>query len=293
MKNSQFKHLIELNLATIFLSTSGVLGKLITLSATYTILMRCVVAVILIFLFERVRGNKPVINIKKDWLFFVKSGVLLGLHWATYFYAIQISSVAVAVLSLFTFPIITTLLEPLFFKTKLSLFNAIGAAMVLVGIFFIIPDFDLSNKTTLGAFSGVFSALCFSVRNLLNKKYVGVYSSSTIMLYQLLVSIILLSPTLYFSDVHISISNAGYLFLLGFITTAVGQTMFVQSLKNFSAATASVITSIQPVYGILMAFLIIEERPAPQVIIGGSMILFTVFAENIRQISLNKKMESS
>lgn len=110
-----------------------------------------------------------------------------ALKWSpiTYFHAIQISTVAVGIISLYTFPIMTSFLEPLFDREMVQFGNIIRAAIVFAGILLIVPKFELSNQTTAGVLWGLVSAALFSVRNITVRKKLGHLSSITVMCYQL------------------------------------------------------------------------------------------------------------
>ena len=200
----------------------------------------------------------------------------MGGHWVTYFISIQLSNVAIAMITLFTFPVITTLIEPLFFKTKISGVNLFTSLLVMFGIYWMVPAFDLGNTTTIGIMWGLLSAVLYSIRNLMNKRYVNVYPGTSIMFYQMIVAAVLLLPTVLIYPLGGSLDNLYYILTLGLITTAIGHTLFVRSLKHFSTSTASIINGMQPVYGILLAALFIGEQPSFKTMIGGVCILITV-----------------
>ncbi len=274
------KPVLEINLATIFIATSGILGKLITLSPVFTILIRSLLAIVFLFVFMKISRTNLTINFKSHFGFFIISGICIAGHWVLYFFSIQISTVAVAVISLFTYPVITTLLEPLFFKTKMENINIISSIIVLIGVIIIVPNFDINDNITLGVLVGILSSILYSCRNLLSKKYIEQYSGMTILTYQLIVAAILLSPFGYYFYSPISSAEIGYLLFLGLVTTALGHMLFVRSLKHFSTSTVSIISSLQPVYAIVLAVIIIDEPLNTQVIIGGGLILTVVLIQN-------------
>ncbi|MDN5204391.1 DMT family transporter [Fulvivirgaceae bacterium BMA10] len=284
----KFRPYLELNLSLILMSTSGILGRVIDLPVSLIIFFRCVVGAIFLFFFIKIAKEKLQVRLKRHRFIILLAGSLLSFHWVTYFFSIKISSVAVGMISLFTYPVITTLIEPLFFKTKLSIIDLISSVAVIFGIFMIVPAFDLSNDITYGILIGVFSALLYSVRNLLNKKLIHNYSSSVLMLYQLLISAILLIPTLFIYDFQLDTVTIQLLLLLSIITTATAHTLFVKSLKYFSTSTASILSSLIPVYGILWAVLFISEKLSTEIIIGGSIIVLTVAAQSLKHYGQQK-----
>jgi drug/metabolite transporter (DMT)-like permease len=222
------------------------------------------------------------IHSKQDIPTIVLSSLLLGIHWITYFYALKLSNVALGMLSLFTFPVITALLEPLFLKIKLDSIHIVLGIMVLIGIYILAPEFDLESSHVKGILVGVFSALCYALRNLILKRHISKYNGSVLMLHQILILSVVLLPVLYFMNTDNVPSQLPYILLLSLFTTAIGHSIFIHSLKYFSVSTASIINSIQPLLGIIMAYFFLQEIPSWNTFFGGTLIMGTVIIESIR-----------
>jgi len=282
MKNSHLKNLSGLILATLFISTSGVLGKYIAMPSEVIVWFRSAFAAVFLYLFCRFKKIDLEIKSKKDLTPFVISALFMAAHWITYFYALKLSNVALGMLSLFTFPIITALLEPLFIKTKFNPVHLVLGILVLVGIYILAPAFNLENSHLKGLLFGLFSALCYAIRILILKQHIVNYNGTLLMFYQTLIITICLFPVLFFMDLSGFISQFPYLVLIAFLTTAIGHSLMVHSLNYFSVSTASIISSIQPIFGIIIAFLVMNEIPTFNTYIGGSLILLTVVIESIR-----------
>ena len=285
----QSRHLIELNIGLVFLSTSGILGKLLTIPPTYAIFGRCLIAAFALYVY--IRYQKLALAFRfKDIRFWVLSGAFFGLHMVAYFFAIQASTVAIAFISLFTYPVITTLIEPLFFKQNFDWFNLISALMVAIGIVVMTPSLDLSNNTTLGVALGVLAAAMLATRNLMSKRFMqnSQISGSVLMYYQLVVSVLVIAPAMFFIDLRLDLTNFTYVALLGIATTAIGHTIFITKIRYFKASTQSIISGIQPIYGIVWAVVIINEKLPLNTIIGGALIILTVVVESIKQVKKAK-----
>lgn len=208
----------------------------------------------------------------------------MGIHWVTYFYSLSLSSVAIGMLSIYTYPVITTFLEPLLLKTRFSKMHLGLAVLVLFGIYFLVPEFSFENEQTLAVAFGVTSAFFYSLRNLLMKQEVEKYNGSVLMMYQMIIITILLSPVLFLFDLSAVPSQLAPILVLAVVTTCFGHTLLLMSFRNFSVTTASIISSAQPVYGILLGLLFLGEYPTINTIIGGALIIFSVFAEIIRSM---------
>ncbi|SNR39483.1 Threonine/homoserine efflux transporter RhtA [Lutibacter agarilyticus] len=280
MKNTHLKHLVELNIAMMFVSTSGVLGKFIAMPPPLTIWWRSFLTIFCLGAYIWYKKINLKVHSKRDLTTILISGFFMGAHWITYFYALKLSGVAIGMLAMFTYPIITVFLEPIFFKTKLDLKHVFLGGLVLVGIYFLTPELTIENNVSLGVLSGIVSAVFYSIRNILMKKKTSNYHGSMLMFYQMIVITILLVPVFFIFEANPSTNDWLGLAALALFTTAIGHTLFVLSMKHFSIGTISIISSIQPIYGILFGMLFLSEIPASKTIIGGFLILSTVVIES-------------
>ncbi len=263
------------------MSTSGLFGKIIPLNPAVTILIRCIIAGFLLLGYLRLRGG---LNIawKRDRWFFLISSILLSVHWVSYFQSIKMAGVALAMLSLFSYPIITAILEPYFFKSKHSWFDILSSVIVLVGLAIIVPEFSFGNRAVQGVILGLGSAVLYAIRNIMNRRYITIYSGSAIMCYQLLISAAILLPALWIYPPEISASTWGNLVLLSLFTTAIAHTLFVKGLLYFTASTVSILSCLTPVYGIIWAVWLTDERINEGTIWGGLIIVLATFAQGFR-----------
>jgi drug/metabolite transporter (DMT)-like permease len=281
-EKSHLNHLLLLTIATLLISTSGALGKFIDLPTPIIIWWRSALAAVFLLVFCIYKGINLKIQGGKDrWTFFI-AALLMGAHWITYFYALKLSNVAIGMLSLFTFPVLIALLEPLFLKVKLDPIHIVLGFMVLLGIYILAPEFDLESHQLRGILFGLLSALCYALRILILKGHVAKYNGTALMFYQVAIIAVVLAPVLYFMDTSNITTQYPYVLLLAVLTTAIGHTMFINSLKYFKASTASIIGSVQPVFGIIIAYFFLKEIPTMHTFVGGTLILATVVIESIR-----------
>jgi len=288
MKRSHISHLLEINLAMVFVGTSGALGRYVDLPVPVTIGSRGILAFLALLIFCKWKGISLYIKPRHRGVVLL-SAVLMGLHWVTYFYALQWSSVAIGMLSLFTYPVLTAFLEPLLLKTKLQKIHLLLGAMVLMGIYLLSPDFNFKNSNTLAIGIGIFSALCYALRNLVLKSKVTEYHGSTLMVYQTGIIGLILVPAFFYIDFDIVLNQWKGLLALAIITTAIGHSLFLMTFKHFSITTVSILSSIQPVYGILIGAIFLNEIPEITTVLGGMLILGSVVIESFRS---SKKAKS-
>ncbi|SFZ89399.1 Threonine/homoserine efflux transporter RhtA [Flaviramulus basaltis] len=282
MKNQHNNHLLQLTLSTLLISTSGALGKFIDLPTPVIIWWRCILGALFLFAFCRYKKFSIKINSKRDIPTVLISALFLGAHWITYFYALKLSNVALGMLSLFTFPVITALLEPLFIKSKLNIIHVVLSIIVLIGIYILAPDFSFENSHVKGILFGLFSALCYALRNLILKRHVQKYNGTVLMLHQIVILSVILLPFVFTMGTSNIVTQYPYVITLALLTTALGHSLFIHSLKYFSVSTASIISSAQPIFGIIIAFFFLNEIPNTNTFIGGALILLTVFIESMR-----------
>ena len=284
---SIYTNILELNLAILFISTSGVLGKYIDLPVPIIVLLRALIAGFLLLVYCKVK--KISFKIKtEDRLSILVGGLFLGAHWISYFYAIKFSNVAIGMLTLYTFPAIITLLEPLLTKSKFQVIHLALGGLVLFGVYLLSPNFNFESKDFIGVCLGILSAVFYSIRIIMLKSKVQHYNQSALMLHQLVIITIFLLPTYWMMDHSNIINFLPSTILLAVVTTAIGHTLFVYSLQHFTAASASLISSLQPIFGIILAMVFLGEYPNLQTVLGGLVIISTVLIESMRFIKLKK-----
>jgi len=265
----------------LFISTSGALGRYVDLPVPVTIGVRAILAFLLLVLYCKWKKISFRISKKDRFLVFL-GGVLIGVHWITYFYALQWSNVAIGMLSLFTYPVITAFLEPILLKTKFQKIHLLLGALLLCGIYFLVPDFSFENSYSMAVAIGIFSALCYALRNLLMKSKVAKYNGSMLMCYQVGITGFLLIPAVLFADFDMVLTQWKGLVALALLTTAIGHTLFLNSFRYFSITTASILSGVTPVYGIIIGAIFLSEIPSWSTIFGGVLILASVLIESFR-----------
>ena len=210
---------------------------------------------------------------------FILQGILLAAHWVFFFWSIQVSSVAVGLVTFSSFPLFVTFMEPLVFKEALTRRDIITAGAVFAGICLVVPDMDLSNQTTFGALLGILSGLTFAVLALVNRKNARVSDPVAVAFFQnAAAAMCLVLPLALVHPPAPETSDLPALIFLGVVCTALSHTLFISSLKQIRAQTASVIAGLEPVYGIVLAFFILQEIPAVTTLAGGGIIISATVA---------------
>ncbi|WMB72494.1 DMT family transporter [Shewanella oncorhynchi] len=279
MSSAKPSGLIELHLAVLLFGGTALFSKLIPLSALDITFLRCIVAATVLGLLVKFSRKRLTLASKQDYLVAIGLGVIVSLHWVTYFAAMQLSSVAIGMIAFFTYPVMTVIAEPLLTGNKIKLHDMLSGVLVLIGVILLIPEANLGNDTTLGIAIGIVSAILFTTRNLLHKRYFSQYSGPHAMFYQTLVAVMFLMPWHQTELGSISLEVWGLIILLGVVFTAAPHALFTSALRQLSAKTVGLVSCLQPFYGAMLALIILGEELNLNTLIGGTIIVATAIFE--------------
>lgn len=275
-----------LYLAIFILSLTGIFVKLIPLDAISIVQLRSLIAAFGLALFLRLQKRSLRLTRFKTYAGVYLLGILLGTHWVTFFHSIKISSVAVGVLSVFSFPMITILLEPLFTNQRLRTGDIAAGAIMLTGLLVMVGH-DLTafqGPVVKGVLWGIFSALLFSLRILFQKYHFKDVTSDSLMFHQVVAVALMLALFVDYPQVRVlTFPDLINLALLGILITAGGHTLLVFSLKNLQAKSVALISCLQPMIAVLLAWYILKEVPELTVMIGGGMVLSVAAFESLQK----------
>ncbi|WP_418608380.1 DMT family transporter [Pseudoalteromonas sp. US3C1013] len=270
---SQQQSLIYLHIAVLLFGGTALFAKLIGLNALDITAYRAAIAGVAICVLLILQKKPIKLHHAKDYMIAILLGVAVGIHWVTYFAGMQLAGITVGMLAFFTYPVITVFLEPLFNKSKPKTKDIISAIVVIIGIYLLIPNVNLGDDITLGVVTGVVSALFFAIRNITHKRYFSEYGGPQTMFYQTLVASLMLCAFIEVPITQINDTDLILLLIAGVVFTAMPHSLFAASLKNLSAATAGLISCLQPLYGTILAIIILHERPSVMTLIGGALIV--------------------
>lgn len=268
--------LVQIHLAVLLFGFSGVLGKSIDAGPVMITFGRTALAAAALLIGMLSAGVGLSIKKPRDFAALLFSGMLLTLHWYTFFESIRVSSVAVGLITFSTFPIFVTFLEPHFFGERLRRSDIRAALAVVIGIVLVVPSLDFGNNVTRGVVWGVLSGFSFAILSLLNRTHVRFYSPITVTFYQLAFATLFSLPVVVMAGELPSKEGLLLLLVLGVVCTALAHGLFIASLKHVKAKTAGIVSCLEPVYGIALAVILTGELPALRTIIGGLIILGSV-----------------
>ncbi len=265
--------LLILHIAVFLFGGTALFSKLIGLPALDITVYRTGIAAIALFVLLTLQNKKLTLASMKDYGVALVLGVVVGIHWVTYFAGMQMAGITVGIIAFFTYPVITVFIEPLFNRGSPQIKDVITAIVVVVGIVLLIPEVSFGNQITLGIFTGIISAVFFSFRNILHKNYFSHYSGPHTMLYQTLVACLMLCLFVKVPPTQVIEQDWWLLLLVGVVFTATPHALFASSLRYLSATTAGLISCLQPLYGSVLAFALLNEHPDFSTVIGGLLVV--------------------
>lgn len=212
---------------------------------------------------------------------YAATGILIALHWMTFFEALKISNVSVTLSCLASASLFTAFLEPLFFRRRIILYEVLFGLAVIVGLYMI---FSFESKYMMGIIVSVFSAFCAALFTVINGKHAQDGRPLIVSIYELSGGFIAFFIYLAFSgnlnanSFSMSYYDVFYLFLLGSVCTAYAYVQNLELMKDISPYTVSISVNMEPVYSIILALIFFgdEEFMSVGFYFGTLIILSTV-----------------
>ncbi len=259
---------------------TGVLGALISLDALDLVWYRMGIAVLVlavVFGFFKTPLRIPF----KALGFFILAGLIIALHWITFFHAIKISNVSVTLACLSTGAFFTALLEPIAYKRKIKINEVILGGMAMIGISLI---FKFERTYSLGILTALFSAFLSALFSVINGIMVKNYEPKTITFYELTGGWLVLSLFLVVIGKfelglpHLNFKDWVLMLALSTFCTAYAFIVSVDVMKELSPFTVVLTINLEPIYGILLAWLVLGdvEKMSEAFYIGALLILASV-----------------
>lgn len=282
---NKYKDHIALHTTVLVWGFTGILGKLISIPSTHIVFYRMGIAMLSLFLYLQWK-KKLYLPSPKKIATFLGVGVIIALHWITFFEALHVSNVSVTLTCLATATFFTAIFEPIVFRKKPVVYELLLGVLVIAGLYII---FEFESKYTYGIILSLFSAAMAALFNVINGKLIKKNEASIISSYEMFGGFAIVSLyLLFFSEVPIgavmpNMNEWFYLVLLGTICTAIAFLIAVQVLKNLSPYTVSISINMEPIYSIILALLFFgeSERMTPAFYFGALIILATIFINAI------------
>ena len=281
---ASFKHYFILNLIVFVWGFTGVLGDQISINSERIVFFRMGIAFLSLLLVSRFIKTTPLHP--KDILKLLGTGLIVGLHWYTFFYAIKISTVSVAVVCMSSTTLFTAFVEPLLFKRKILANEIVLSFIILIGILLI---FGFEPKYALGIYVGLISALLAAFFGVLNGIHIKKYQPVSITKYEMLGGFLFMGICLMWTNqittemFQLSLTDWLYLLILGIICTTIAFMVSVWIMKYLSPFTVSLSINMEPIYAIIIALIVSyyqgesSEKMSIGFYFGASIIIGAIF----------------
>ena len=298
MLNARSKSLIHLHFLVFIWGFTSILGALIQKSSFEIVWFRVVIATVLIalyFIFFKPSFFK--VTPKAMFSFFL-GGLLISVHWILFFHAIKISSVSITLSVMSSASLMTSILEPIFYKRRIRPYEVFFGIFVVLGLSLI---FKAEQNSSLGIYIALLSTLLSVLFTLLNGKLIKHYEATSISFYQLLMGGVSLSLWLIFTmDIPEnffgwSLNDSLWMFILASICTAYAFIASVEIMKELSPYTIMISLNMEPVYAILFSIYIFGEKEIMSFnfYVGVLIILISVLGNGIYKARKLKKTSSN
>ncbi|OUU47059.1 MAG: hypothetical protein CBC28_08115 [Flavobacteriaceae bacterium TMED68] len=263
MRKDSYKSLIHLHFLIFLWGFTSIFGALINLDPILIVWFRLLIAAILIFIFIFFL-SKDSLKLSNSSLFnFFVGGLLISIHWYLFFYSIKISSISLTLSILSTASLMTSFLEPLFYKRPFRIHELIFGLIAVVGLVLI---FGIQSENYFAILISLICTLLSVLFSLLNGFLIKNRSSSQISFYEIIFGFFIISLIIFFSNIKfptlssISLSNWVYIFILGSLCTAYAFVASNYILKFITPYTMMMSLNLEPVYGILFSLIIFGEK---------------------------------
>jgi len=279
MQNSTI-YQIYLHLLVLLLAFTGVVGKLITIDAEPLVWWRMLIALLGLMVYIGLKGNAFRISGKAATQM-ILNGFITAAHWVSFFMAIKVSNVSVALICFSATTFFMAFLEPLFLKRKLIPYEVFLGLVVIGGLYFI---FNIEIQYKLGIGLGILAAFLGCLFAVINARFIKKYEASVITSYEMLGGVLALSVYMFaFGDADLSMmtlstSDLLYLLFLGLVCTSFAFVLMVELLKRVTPFSIAISLNLEPIYAIIIALLFFgqSEYMKPGFYIGSVVIISSI-----------------
>ena len=290
------KALIQLHIAVFLAGFTAILGKLITLNEGLLVWFRLLITVVTLgcsLLYRKQLLKIPF----KDVIKIFGVGVIVAIHWVTFYGSVKYANVSVALVCFSATGFFTAFFEPLILKRRISLIE-VGLGLIAISGIYIIFDFHPQYK--LGVVFGIISAVGSSLFPIYNKKLLLSYTPKILTLYELgggLLALTVLVPfyLMQFPATYYLPTATDWLWLLvlAWLCTVLSFDLQLNALKKISAFTANLTYNLEPVYGIILAFIFFKENENlhREFYTGVGLILLAVVLQMFRIAGEQRKLK--
>ncbi len=278
-----FKDYFTLHFVVLIFGFTAILGQLLSIHTLGLVFFRTFLATSGFYIYFKIKDLDIKIDTKGKCQLLLTGGVIIALHWFTFFYSAKVSTIAISLVGLSTTSLWTSFIEPLWNKKRIQPLQVILGGVAVIGLYLI---FLFEFTHIWGLVLSIICAILGAIFSVLNGEFAKKYPPQIITFYEMLgVAISTFVPISYFlisGNTHISIIPQGldwlWILILAGFCTIYAYSESVNLVRIFSAYTFNLTLNLEPVYGIILAYLIFgeKERMTTGFYIGTLVILGTV-----------------
>ena len=292
MPSVKFKNQLHLHFLVFIAGFTAILGELISIDAIALVWFRMAIAAVMMFGYIKIKRVDLKIPFKTILKFFV-AGIIIALHWITFFAAIKASNISITLAMFSTGAFFAAFIEPLFFRRKIISYEIFFGLVVIFGVV-LITQTELRYLT--GILLGISSALFSTLFAVLNGKFVEQHGATVISFYEFIGGVAFISLYLLFSDQGFSedffiLNSTDWicLFILASICTAYAFIASIHVMKQITPFSVVLTYNLEPIYGIVMALLLFPETETmtPMFYLGALLIICTVLLNAVYKKTVN------
>ncbi|WP_066452890.1 DMT family transporter [Castellaniella caeni] len=272
-----------IHVTAVLFGLTGIFGELTQASATLITAGRALFATATLLLFIGHAGHRIALPSRQAWRALALAGILLAIHWTTFFVAVKVGGIAIATLGFASFPAFITLLEGFLFHERTRVSEWVVVALVTLGLVLVTPSFDFRDQATVGLAWAVLSGLAFALFTLANRKAVAHVAGRELACWENLIVALLTLPWCFTEFPQLRALDWLWLFMLGVFCTALSHALLVSSLSRLKARTAGIVIALEPVYAIAFAALLFAQYPSARALAGGAIIIGAIVWVGLRR----------
>ena len=292
MQRNNIKDQIQLHFIVLIWGFTAILVALIPLQAMQLVWYRVMIASVTIFIFAKIQK----IDLKIDKATFVKffiGGVLIALHWTTFFYAIKVSTISITLVTMSSSAIFVVLLGPVLGGEKIKFYELLLASVTIIGFIVI---FKVEHLYVKGISYALISSILLAVFSIYNNRLTMKYKAIYISFYELFSAFLFISVVMFinntFSDIIVKMTGNEILFLIILSTVATAYPFVIATdlLKKMGSFTLLLTNNLEPVYGIILALLIFgeKEKMSTQFYFGAFIVFCSVVINSVLKSKIIK-----
>lgn len=280
MQSNSIQNYLHLHFIVFIWGFTAILGALISIDALPLVWYRVLLAVLFIYLFVLLRKRNLKITFK-ELLKYAFGGLLIAIHWITFFYAIKISNVSITLATMSTGALFVTFLQFIIFRKKIVIYELLFSILAILGLIII---FNAQTEYMMGIVVALISAFLSACFTILNTDLIKFNNATTISFYELLFSVVVISIILLIDGSFtldfflLKTTDWIYLIILSSVCTAYAFVASTKVLRSVSAFTMMLTINLEPVYGIILAIIIFQQKEimSTNFYLGALLILVTV-----------------